>query len=1463
MKGLEPEKVPAYWSFSDFNGGSLLMVTLTPPADISRVLLRKFADVFGLAYRRFVDLKQAEAQAREAQIEAALERVRARAMAMHTSEELKDVGKELRKQIGLLGQNELDTCVIQLYDESPDYIQSWAAMKPSANNEEIREFNRAVPKKGLLIIEEALQAYSSGRKDYILLNEKTKLKQWMGFMKETYPDIYAVFIETIGLEPEKVPTYWSCSDFNGGSLMMATLAPPAEISRVLLRKFANVFGLAYRRFVDIRQAEAQAREAQIELALERVRARTMAMQKSDELNEVAALLFQQVKNLGIKIWTTGFKVWSDDNNFFTDYVTNPVGGFMEPYTMDSTQYSVFVELSKAKKRGDDFFVNYEEGEQLAETYGKLSKYGEKQFKAILDSGFQFPSKQYEHHVFGSKVSLLFITYEPVPEAHDIFKRFGKVFEQTYTRFLDLQKAEAQAREARIEAALEKVRSRSLAMHKSDELKEVITVVLQKLQEVGVAMEGRSAIIAVFEEGVKEFVQYVASPEHSSVISDRTPYFDTPIINDFWGARVKGESLYTKSYSLQEKNEMFNYCFEHTELRHLPENEKRWLLEREQYETSVALEKHSAVIIANWTASPLTEENHRVFQRFAKVFDQAYVRFLDLQKAEAQAREAKIEAALEKVRARAMAMHKSDELLEAGELLFNELSKLGIESLTAGYVLMDEEGKLGFNYTANSSSNKIPHPSIIPHNETKELQNVVANWKKQERFYVVEMNEEETIKHQTFVADRSINFPLNAEQLIAISPKRLFLHNFYFKQGYLLIVGGVRLSDQQLDVMLRFTNVFQQTYTRFLDLKKAEASEREAKIEAALEKVRARAMAMHNSNDLASTASMVFTELRKLGITPIRCGVGILKKESRRAQLFSATSSAEGDSLALIGWVMLQGHPVLENIYETWLKNEDYYPELSGEQLHSYYQLLLSGLSVTAPDPQAEQKQYGHFFPFSVGCLYAWSDIRYTDSETKILKRFAAIIDLTFRRYIELQKSEANAREAVKQAALDRVRADIASMRTITDLDRITPLIWNELTILGVPFIRCGVFIMDDTQQLIHTFLSTPKGEAIAAFHLPYATPGNMARVLTHWQHKKIYTEHWDEKTFTEFSAMLVEQGALASPEQYLSTLPHGGFYLHFLPFLQGMLYVGNTTQLGEDEMRLVQSVADAFSTAYARYEDFNKLEMAKQQIELTLSELKATQSQLIQKEKMASLGELTAGIAHEIQNPLNFVNNFSEVSTELVNEIEEALQKDDKEEALIVASNIKENLEKINHHGKRADAIVKGMLQHSRASTGKKEPTDINALVDEYVRLAYHGLRAKDKDFNAAIETNFDEGIGKIEVVPQDLGRVLLNLFNNAFYAVSARHNAEGKSFKPVVKIETKKVNSKVEVVVQDNGNGIPQNMIDKIFQPFFTTKPTGQGTGLGLSLSYDIIKAHGGEIKVVSKEGEGSEFIIVIPTNK
>ena len=1213
-----------------------------------------------------------------------------------------------------------------------------------------------------------------------------------------------------------------------------------------------------RRYLDLQKAEAQAREAQIEAALEKVRSRTMAMQRSDELSETAAVLFQEFKKLGEEdLLQVTIAIYNEAEGLMEFRVTSWAGGgeqINEAFNLSIEEPTLLKPAFTAWKEQKKSIVIDLKGDELE---GWL-QYRNKMTGVTVrsqDTG----GRRVVVFAFFSKGHISFSSPEPrPPEAVQLLERFAGVFDLTYTRFLDLKQAEAQARESQIQLALERVRARTMAMQKSDELSETVFILFQQFKQLGENPDQATIGIVNEKEWVIEYwvTMYGNQTNRVYKFSMDEPNVTNKIYKA-WKEQKKslvidlsGKALYDfatyrasmggAAYNEAEKRRVINVAFFSKGLINVQSNESR------------------------------SAESTLLLERFAAVFEQTYTRFLDLQKAEAQAREAQIEASLEKVRSSAMAMHNSNDISATTNIIFAQLQKLGIQSKRCGIALLSKNSRMGHIYAAATSSSgelytmkrsveMTQHPSQVKQYES---------WLKQENYVSVLSGDELKSYYQLplFRYSESHVLPDNYEQKE---------YGFYipFSEGLFYAWTEKPYSENEMNILNRFKNIIELTFRRYFDLQKAEAQAREATIEAALERVRGKSMAMHNSTDLSSTASMVFTELRKLGIHSIRCGVGLLNKESTKAQLYSATSSADAtDSLSLIGWIELSNHPVAERIYTSWLKNEDYYPELTGEQLKSYYENLLAGLSLpSVPNWQSDSKQYGTFLPFSVGCLYAWSEASYNDTEIKILKRFAAIIDLTFRRYMELQTSEANAREAVKQAALDRIRADIASMRTISDLDRITPLIWNELTILGVPFIRCGVFIMDESQKLIHTFLSTPDGKAIAAFHIPYTTPGNISLVLNHWHENKNYIDHWDEKAFTEFAATLVKQGALVSSEQYLKTIPQGGFYLHFLPFLQGMLYVGNTARLGDEEIRLIQSVSDAFSTAYARYEDFNKLEAAKKQVDSTLNELQATQKQLVQSEKMASLGELTAGIAHEIQNPLNFVNNFSDVSNELIDEMMEELEKGNKQEAIIIAEDVKQNLEKISHHGQRADAIVKSMLQHSRASSGKKELTDINALADEYVRLAYHGLRAKDKAFNAKFETDFDPSIEKISVIPQDLGRVLLNLINNAFYAVSEKRKTAKGDYEPTITIRTRRTVSpdnnrdgdgrgKVLIIVKDNGNGIPQKVLEKIFQPFFTTKPTGQGTGLGLSLGYDIIKAHGGEIKVETKEGDGSEFIIQLP---
>jgi signal transduction histidine kinase len=1449
---LKPDEKRRIINVAFFSKGLLNVQSNEERSKESIQLLERFAMVFEQTYTRFLDLQKAEAQARESQIQLALERVRARTMAMQHSDELADASFVLDSQVRALGI-QTRGCAFNIYGEndSTEWFSSEMGTMPTYKTPRENVFLRyyeAGQRGESLVIEEFADEACAAHYDYLCT--LPVMGDALRKMKESGGSFPTRQIDHV--------TY-----FKYGYLLFITLESVPEAHDIFIR-FAKVFEQTYTRFLDLQKAEAQSREAKIEAALEKVRARSMAMHKSDELLEAGELLWHELKKLDIPSLSSGYVLIDDGGKIGWTYAPHPNTGKIgaEPLGIDQTKTKeMLAVLASWKKQEALSVIEMDEQETIAhQTFiaeRSLNLDGTICHWITAEHLIALSPKRLFLHNFNFKQGYLMIVggNKLTQEQIGIMQRFTKVFEQTYTRFLDLQKAEAQAREAQIELGLERVRARAMAMQNSEELKELIGMVFTELTKLDLVLT--RCVILIYEGTEKGVRWWMANSEAPSTPMDFfVKYAELPFFNEYIKA-WRDRSLKWQ-YILEGENKIKtdDFLFNETELSKMPHFVIEGMRAPDRVYLNASFNNFGNLTLAS--LEPLSDEHFDILLRFAKVFDLTYTRFNDLKQAEAQAREAQIETALERVRSRSMAMHKSDELLEVINVVSEQLQQLNIRFgfVTFGFTSQNAE----LDFWLASPGFPCPERIHMPAINNPITNTVVEGQKKDLRFFSNLFSAEVTREWIQILCDNNptsqimikskdviMNGPGFARSAVLLKDINVFIGNFAMKP----------LSDEQNAIVIRFANVFEQSYTRFLDLQKAEAQAREATIEAALEKVRGNAMAMHNSNDLSVTASMVFTELRKLGISPIRCGVGLLNKESRKAQLYSATSSTDGDSLSLVGWVMLSQHPVLEKIYDTWLKNEDYFPELSGTQLKSYYELLLKGLPVKVPDWEGDQKQYGHFLAFSVGCLYAWSEVPYNDAEIKILRRFASIIDLTFRRYIELQQSEANAKEAIKQAALDRIRADIASMRTISDLDRITPLIWNELTILGIPFIRCGVFIMDNEQQLIHTFLSTPEGKAIAAFHLPYKSPGNIGEVLNHWQQGKNYIDHWDEATFIEFADTLVKQGSLASSEQYMQTLPPDGFYLHFLPFLQGMLYVGNATKLGKEEIGLVQSVADAFSTAYARYEDFNKLEAAKKQVDSTLNELQATQKQLIQSEKMASLGELTAGIAHEIQNPLNFVNNFSEVNKELLVEMKEEIDKGNMDDAKAIATDVIENEEKINHHGKRADAIVKGMLQHSRSSTGVKEPTDINALADEYLRLAYHGLRAKDKSFNATMNTNFDETIGKINIIPQDIGRVVLNLLTNAFYVVDEKKKSGVDNYEPTVSISTKKMDNKVEIKVSDNGNGIPQKVLDKIFQPFFTTKPTGQGTGLGLSLSYDIVKAHGGELKVETKEGEGSTFII------
>jgi len=1491
-----------------FSKGLISFSAHTPSPAESVNVLERFAGVFDLTYTRFLDLKQAEARTKEARIESSLERVRAQAMSIRQSDELSAISEIIFTELKSLGFDHLRNTEIIINNDSKETIRSYYYSDYGVTG----------------VIEVAYQAHPT-------------LKAWAEEMnkandsfvcieiKESEMQAWKAYREEIGYPPDpklnEAPFVFYYSYSIGlGALSISAFESIHQDQIKILERFRNVFSLTYRRYQDVAQAEMQAFEARVELALERVRARTMAMQKSDELQDAAVLLFQQLKNLGVETGSCGFTIWDKKDETATVWMSSPDGGFQSPFSLPHTESEIYIKTYQAMKNGEDFLVTEVTGEALKKHFDyliTLPGIGDV-IKNLRDNHFEFPGKIIYHFAFFNNGYLSIHTHESVSEVHDIFKRFAKVFEQTYTRFLDLQKAEAQSREARIEAALERVRSRTMAMHKSEELLEVIHVVSKELQDLKIKFEFVSFGANVLEQ---DFKFWMASPGLSIPEQYHVPHLDNPIPNTVITALKKGLSFFTNTFSGEDNRAWLQFLFDHNTSSQLSEQAKSYLLHRPGFARSAVVLKNINLFVGNYIPLPYSDAENDIFIRFANVFEQAYTRFLDLKKAEAQAMEAKIEAALERVRSRAMAMHKTDELLDAAELVYKEVSNLGITSMAISYAFVNEQEKNALYYGINPVDGKIPPiPFVFPHTETEVMRSILSNWKNQETFLTISLDEKATLTHQTWAGQHiqttfaKHGIPFSVEAFLAVSPQTAVIYTFNFAQGYLFVIGEESLSTMQVEMLLRFTKVFEMTYRRFLDLQQAEEQAKEAQIEAALERVRSRTMAMQKSEELKEVIKIVFQQLTHLKINLDHAGFVVDYSPGNDWHFWIADEQTIPSKIS---------HPYFDSVWanqfnEAKEKGEAFFKtNLNFEEKNKFYHELLSYI----PGIPEEAMNFYLSCPglaattvlFDNASLYIenFSGIPFSDDENKILIRFGKVFQQTYTRFLDLQKAEAQARASQIQLALERVRARTMAMQKSDELAATAVLLFHQLKSLGFDLRGCGFNIWEKEEQTCTAWMSGPEGTLSMPFRLPLTEDPFFIR---YYESRQRGEDFWTYETGKE---------ELITRLQYLRTLPVIGELLakdstddaeipevlfdHFVNFSKGNL-VFVTYNPYPEAWDTFKQFGKVFEQTYTRFldlqkaeaqtvraeEDLIQLHAEKKRAEDALTELQVTQKQLIQSEKMASLGELTAGIAHEIQNPLNFVNNFSEVNTELIEELEEELNKGNLEEIKVLAKDIKDNELKIMHHGKRADAIVKGMLQHSRTSTGVKEPTDINDLADEYLRLAYHGLRAKDKSFNATMKTDYDPNIGFINVIPQDIGRVILNLITNAFYAVSTKasatvdavsHNtAPGllppsplkreNEITPTVSVRTKHLPplggkggegspvGSAEIRISDNGPGIPQNILDKIFQPFFTTKPTGQGTGLGLSLSYDIIKAHGGELKVETKEGEGTTFIIQLPMN-
>ncbi|HET6767903.1 MAG TPA: hypothetical protein VFH08_10910, partial [Chitinophagaceae bacterium] len=832
------------------------------------------AEVISERNRELIELNEKiETANAELRIEASLERVRAVAMGMKEPADMINVCRMISDQLQQLGFKEIrnvQTAII--YPQKHEYL-NYQYFTPY-DKESIETINYWLHPD---VLEFTNQMLSSPDAYYHKTFQGEELSEWREYRKKTnqLPDPK--------LDKTNSSHYYFYS-IGSGALGVTTYAPLNEGQIGLFKRFRNVFELAYRRFIDIEKALAQAREAQIEAALERVRAKSMAMHHSDDLITVINVVQEQLLGLGFHFHGANF-VTDYSEKGYTMWLASPSESFPYKIYVPQIGQKYFEAVKEAIEKGSDFAtysLNFEE----KNTYFKnlfensLAKNTSEQGKRMV-----YESKGMAASVvLLDKVRLNLMNLDMIPftdEENNILRRFGWVFEQSYTRFLDLQKAEAQAREAQIETGLERVRSKTMAMHKSEEVTDVAVSLNEELLKLG--FEGGSTIIIMDKEtGGTE--QWTGFSEDKSLKSCYVPYFKHPCHDAQLSAWKKGEEFLVYTVTGDEKRTLDEHYFT-TGYKDFPESDKRWMRQMESVTFSHAFMKYGAI---HWGPGHLTEEQLRILQRFSKVFEQSYTRFLDLQKAEAQARDAQIEAALERVRSRTMGMHKSDELPEAANLLFQQIQALDIPVFGTGYNIWEDDKKA---VTSWMSSEGIIQPSFsLPLTEETSLIECYEAGQKGDQFFVQELSGAKLFSHLSYMQ----KLPVVGEVMKKMAeaglplPEYMINHHAFFSHGYLLFITYKPVPDAH-DIFKRFAKVFDQTYTRFLDLQKAEAQAREAQIELALERVRARAMAMQNSEELKELIGTVFTELTKLDLVLTRCVIMIYDAKDNSSRWWMANS----------------------------------------------------------------------------------------------------------------------------------------------------------------------------------------------------------------------------------------------------------------------------------------------------------------------------------------------------------------------------------------------------------------------------------------------------------------------------------------------------------------------------------------------------------------------------------------------
>ncbi len=1159
-------------------------------------------------------------------VEAALERIRAASMAMHKSEELATVALTFFKQIEQLGIP-INATSINLVNEAEESYQLYFA------NENDIGIASELGIKDFWFAKESFRQLKKGVKEFTVTCEGAKLQGWIDFVKKEVSLERGLRLEKAKLKQGYIYTV----QFHDLShTIFTSIAPFSETILKVLRRMTKVFGMSYIRFLDLQKAEAQAREAQIEAALERVRARTMAMHQSDELSETAALLFLQIKSFEIEPWSCGFNIWSADERTHTAWMAHPSGNIMPPLEFPNKEIPLHRQILKAANK-ETLFIKTLKGKALSKHFDAIRKV--LAARKILDDLVELPPKLIFYAAYFKGGFLFFQTLQVSKEAENLFKRMAIVFEQSYIRFLDLQKAEAQAREAQIEASLERVRAASMAMHKSEDLPEVALATVSQLDALGIQQFGSS--INIVDEKGQSFIMYSAHDaldERGKILTTTDPLVvdDARFSRDLRRHLKKGEKDFT--YELKGKNlkEWMQHIKTNVDKKRGENLEQANF--KKIYFNGAVFRGLSTLVISS--AEPINEADRLVLRRMADTFGRSYTRFLDLQRAETQAREAQIEAALERVRASTMAMHHSSDLTKSAAVLFEQIQLLGAKVFSSGFVLCEENNPIDEQWMSVGSSKELIQ-QYIPHEEEPHHFNMYKAWQAGEALLTQKMEGEAMQAAFAFLTAQP-SVQKNLDKIIDTDspfPPLQILNAAYFSKGYLLIVTTETFPEK--DIFIRFAKVFEQTYTRFLDLQKAEAQAREAQIEAALERVRARTMAMHKSSELSEVSTMLFKELNAFCGEILASGVVLCDREPPEQWM----CSPELNMLPPIH-IPKNLDKIIYNLYHAWESGMELYSEfIQGEELKLHNDALMALPEIKAivkhasKDMYVPQSQTNYAAIFKQGYLLVITEKPF--EEDALFIRFAKIFEQTYTRFLDLQKAEAQAREAQIEAALEKIRNRTLLMRDSSELNEAVAIFFKQFKSLGLLPGEARAFFghINKEKPVIQAWMTRMDGTVMSGSHFtPLDTP-SMLNFYDAWKNQTpILIRNYEGEAlnnYLKFVAALphvkndkdYQQLFRSNPERVVMT---DAF------FLQGSINIMTFEPLSQEAQEMLVRFAKVFEFTYTRFLDLQKAETQAReaQIEAALERVRARAMAMHNSEE---LPEVLAVIFQQMQT-LGFDN---------------------------------------------------------------------------------------------------------------------------------------------------------------------------------------------------------------------------------